>query len=144
MSPETLESNARQAIEAIDNNWPVTMLESVFEIIGESIRDTVSGLDNDEIIGVLEMHRVETEIEPGHDYMSDLRESLCSLERACKEASGADEVTMHLILDGAVENVRRDVMALSKSDRKMLNLSTMVAKKNLIERLLDIADESGF
>ena len=143
MNAEELKGSAQRALDAIENGWPVTMLEELIAIMGDTLRETLSKVDREDMTSVVEMHNEDVEVDSDRDYMLDVRESLFKLETACDEAIGLDEVMVHWILDDVVADVRRNTMALAKTNPKIRNLSLMVAKRDMLDRILDMADDNG-
>ena len=143
MNAEELKGSAQRALDAIENGWPVTMLEELIAIMGDALRETLSKVDREDMTSVVEMHNEDVEVDSDRDYMLDVRESLLKLETACDEAIGLDEVMVHWILDDVVADVRRNTMALAKTNPRIRNLALMVAKRDMLDRILDMADDNG-
>jgi hypothetical protein len=143
LNTEELKSSAHRALDAIENGWPVTMLEELITMIGDTLRETLSKVDREDITSVVEMHNDDIKVDSDRDYMLDVRESLLKLEAACDEAVGLDEVMVHWILDDIMADVRRNMLALAKTNPRIRNLSLMIAKRDMLDRLLDMADDNG-
>ena len=112
-------------------------------MIGDTLRETLSKVDREDITSVVEMHNDDIKVDSDRDYMLDVRESLLKLEAACDEAVGLDEVMVHWILDDVMADVRRNMLALAKTNPRIRNLSLMIAKRDMLDRLLDMADDNG-
>jgi hypothetical protein len=143
LNAEELKGNAHRALDAIENGWPVSMLEELIAMIGDTLREALSKVDREDMTSFVEMHSEDIDVDSDRDYMSDVRESLLKLEAACDEAVGLDEVMVHWILDDVVADVRRNMLALAKTNPKIRNLSLMIAKRDMLDRLLDMADDNG-
>lgn len=144
MNTQDIQENAELALSGIENNWPVTMLEGLLEIAYAVLRETASFVDRDEMQQLAADLKADKEVSKDRDYLAELRENLVLLIAECKKAEGLDPVTCHLMLDDIIEKIRECRDGLIWSRKHIRNIAAIVAKRDLIEIMLDAADENGF